>query len=497
MIRICIEKRLDLMIPTDPSTPEDIKQSAQSPAQDWILIIFSLLGWGIVSLILYLVASIGILVFTESSVGSWLQTDNLSDGSLAILHAAILSVITAAFISYGLLIAAVSRESVRLLTFASLPVLVVGVYLWYSCYRSSSPMDGFEGNTWFIYLIYVSWATRGFDYIRHYVPGGWMPFIGLSATFLPPLCSMLGTALYSITSRSWSRSNTLVSISTLPCCMALCFGMSLVIPSSAEFTSQSYPKVDGATAAIHLGQELAHQLVGMNRPKAARTVNFNTTHNAYVNLISKKADLILVAGPSDEELQLAKESGVALKLTPIGKDAFIFLVHQSNPVESLTIQQIQAIYSGTVHNWQEVGGNDEAITSFQREPNSGSQTYMETKVMKGHSLITAAREHKITGMGGMIDKVAEYTNANNAIGYSFYYYANEMHRRQGVKFVKLNGIESNKDNIRNGSYPLTAVLYAVTRDEEPQDEPTSRMLSWLLSAKGAAAIEKSGFVPIQ
>ncbi|MCU6796791.1 substrate-binding domain-containing protein [Paenibacillus sp. WQ 127069] len=486
------------MIPTDHSTSEDNKQSVQSRALDWTLIIFSLLGWGSITFVLYLVATIGTLVFTESSVASWLQTDNLSDGSLAVLLGAILSLVAAAFVSYGLFLAAVNKESVRWLAFASLPVLIVGVYLWYSCYLGSSPMDGFEGNTWFIYLIYVSWATPGFDYIRHYVPDGWMPFIGLSASFLPTLCGILGTSLYSITSSwSWSRLNTLISIIAIPCCMTLCFGVSLFIPSSAEFTPQSYPKVDGATAAIHLGQELAHQLEGMNRPKAERAVSFSTTHYAYVNLISKKADLILVAGPSDEEQLLAKESGVVLKLTPIGKDAFIFLVHHNNPIESLTIQQIQAIYAGTIHNWQEVGGNDEAITSFQREPNSGSQTYMETKVMKGHSLMTAAREHKITGMGGMIDKVAEYTNANNAIGYSFYYYANEMHRRQGVKFVKLNGVESNKDNIRNGSYPLTAVLYAVTRDEEPQDEPTSRMLSWLLSAKGAAAIEKSGFVPIQ
>lgn len=92
------------MIPTDPSTPEANKQSVQSRALDWMLIIFSLLGWGIVTLVLYLVATIGTLVLTESSVASWLQTDNFSDGSLALLHVTILSVIAAAFVSYGLLL---------------------------------------------------------------------------------------------------------------------------------------------------------------------------------------------------------------------------------------------------------------------------------------------------------------------------------------------------------------------------------------------------------
>lgn len=100
---------------------------------------------------------------------------------------------------------------------------------------------------------------------------------------------------------------------------------------------------------------MLHELTGMSKARAAHELRFNTTHQAYVNLIEKKADLILVAGPSDEELRLAKSRGIQMRLTPIGWDAFIFLAHQDNPVKGLSSEQVRRIYEGAIHNWNEVG----------------------------------------------------------------------------------------------------------------------------------------------
>lgn len=67
----------------------------------------------------------------------------------------------------------------------------------------------------------------------------------------------------------------------------------------------------------------------------------------------------------------------SLKLTPIGREAFVFFVNKRNPVDSLTVEQIKDIYSGTVTNWKEVGGKKASIRAFQREENSGSQTKLQ------------------------------------------------------------------------------------------------------------------------
>ena len=69
---------------------------------------------------------------------------------------------------------------------------------------------------------------------------------------------------------------------------------------------------------------------------------------------------------------MAKEKGVELEIVPIVKDAFVFFVNTENPVESLTLEQIQGIYTGNIKNWKDVGGDNERIVAYQRPANSGS-----------------------------------------------------------------------------------------------------------------------------
>lgn len=139
-----------------------------------------------------------------------------------------------------------------------------------------------------------------------------------------------------------------------------------IITTEALFTNETYPIVDGSTATIPLSKAFKANFIA--DPKAE--VVHATTHNAYVNLIDKKVDLILVTEPSKEELALAKEKGIELEVTPVVKEGFVFYVNAENPIESLTLEQIQKIYTGEITNWSEVGGTKGEIIAYQRPVNS-------------------------------------------------------------------------------------------------------------------------------
>jgi phosphate transport system substrate-binding protein len=80
-------------------------------------------------------------------------------------------------------------------------------------------------------------------------------------------------------------------------------------------------------------------------------IGHHGTHSAYLNLINNEADLILVArSPSMEELELARLSGVDLDVQPVALDAFIFIANEDNPVDSLSLDEIQRIYTGELTN---------------------------------------------------------------------------------------------------------------------------------------------------
>jgi len=206
-------------------------------------------------------------------------------------------------------------------------------------------------------------------------------------------------------------------------------------------------------------------------------------------------DIIFVTPPSDEELQYAKEKGVTLDMKPVAMDGFVFITHKNNPVDSLTVAQIQDIYSGKITNWKAVGGQDLPIKAYQREPNSGSQTAMESLVMQGKKLI-ASTDTRIWGMDGLVDAVAEYENGPASIGYTYNYYINNLYKSPDIKVIQVNGTAPDNENLMSGGYPFTTAYYVIIRGDEPAGSQVRALRDFLLTAQGQEIIKMAGYCGI-
>jgi phosphate transport system substrate-binding protein len=263
-----------------------------------------------------------------------------------------------------------------------------------------------------------------------------------------------------------------------------------------KFTKDTYPKLDGSTATIPLSEAAASEVLGISKEDSQKFIKHNTTHNAYVNLINKKADIIFVTEPSEEELKLAKDAKIELEIIPVVNEGFVFLVNTKNPINSLTTKQIQDIYQGKVKNWKEVGGSGSEIIPYQREANSGSQTGMEKTVMKGLKMVDAPKTI-VTGMEGLIESIAKYDNSERALGYSYFYYAKTMYNKDTIKFIGVDGVVPDNNTISSGKYPFTTSYYAVLRKSEPKYSSSRKLLDWMLSEDGQKLAEKTGYVPLK
>jgi len=104
-------------------------------------------------------------------------------------------------------------------------------------------------------------------------------------------------------------------------------------------------RIDGSTATIPMMTTALQLLRG-----TADGLHFNTTPNAYENLINGSKDIIFVTAPSSEELDLAASVGVELEVVPVVKDALVFLANTANPVDGLSDSQIKGIYTGQLRN---------------------------------------------------------------------------------------------------------------------------------------------------
>ena len=182
--------------------------------------------------------------------------------------------------------------------------------------------------------------------------------------------------------------------------------------------------------------------------------------------------------------------------TPFATDAFVFVVNEANPVDSITVEEARRIYTGEIRNWSELGGEDREIIPFQRDSNAGSQTLMEKLVMNGEPMMDAPTDYIVTSMGELMEAVRSYDNSPGAIGYSVYYYAEEMRMAQGLKLLKINGVEPTDATIRSGAYPLTNPMYVVIASSEPADSPARLVYNWILSENGQRLAAREGYVSI-
>ena len=143
------------------------------------------------------------------------------------------------------------------------------------------------------------------------------------------------------------------------------------------------------------------------KPKslAAEKITFTNTIYAFERLVEGKVDIFFGAQPSEAQKELAQQAGKNLVLTPIGKDAFVFFVSNTNECNDISTQSIHDIYSGSIKNWRTITGKDKKIIAFQRPENSGSQTIMK-KIMGDIPLIEPLREEYIQDMGGVVEEIA-------------------------------------------------------------------------------------------
>ena len=258
-------------------------------------------------------------------------------------------------------------------------------------------------------------------------------------------------------------------------------GAAAVFPVYSAFVNATYPD--------HVGLQWDGKL------PTEGPFRYTNTVNGYYTLAEKEIDIFFGAYPSKDQIQYAEEQGTQFEYTQIGSEAFVFFVHKDNPIDNLTSEQIRAIYSGLITNWSQVGGANKKIDAYQRNQGSGSQS-MLIRFMGDTPLMDPPSEMVNDLMSGIIEQISDYRSSAGSIGFSFRYYVKGIIQNPDIKILSVDGVAPTVESIKNGSYPITTPLYAVTYAGDP-NENVPRLLDWVLSEEGQEIIERTGYAGVQ
>ena len=254
-----------------------------------------------------------------------------------------------------------------------------------------------------------------------------------------------------------------------------------IVKKEATKLDGDLPRIDGAAALVPVFNSFVYSIYPESSVKykngdftSDSALQYHNTRGAYKGIVDGDVDIIFCAKPNDEQVQYGLDKGVELELTPIGREAFVFLVNKNNPVDNLTMDQLRDIYTGKVTNWKEVGGANRPINVVQRNKGSGSQTSLE----------------KLFG-----DKIASnfFGPLGASIGFSFRFYVEELTKHGHIKMLELNGVYPDKEHVKDNSYPIVSNFFAVTRKGETNPN-VQKVLDFVLSPTGQSIIDEVGYV---
>lgn len=244
--------------------------------------------------------------------------------------------------------------------------------------------------------------------------------------------------------------------------------------------------IDGSTTVGPIAKAFAEYYISINKDVNI-TVSESGSGNGAKSLINSVCDISDMSRfMKDKEFKAAVEKGVFPTFHVVALDGLPILVHPSNPVSKLTIEQVRDIYLGKITNWKEVGGPDKKIVMVSRDTNSGTYETFEGKVMKKQKI---AQGCEYVGSNGAVR--ARVQSTPTAIGYAGLGFVDKT-----VKALSINGVYPSKKTVISGKYPIARPLYMVTNGYPKMGSHVYQFITLYLSPKGQEMVERIGFVPV-
>ncbi|MBC7959494.1 MAG: phosphate ABC transporter substrate-binding protein [Vallitaleaceae bacterium] len=238
--------------------------------------------------------------------------------------------------------------------------------------------------------------------------------------------------------------------------------------------------VSGSTSVEKIGTAEAEEFMALN-PNV--TVTYESIGSSAG--IKNAHENVTPIGTSSRELK-EEEKGWGMKEVVIAYDGIAAIVHPTSGVAGLTKEQLLGIYNGTIKNWSEVGGADNAIVVVSREDGSGTRDAFEELV--GYKDALTADALIAEGNGNVQTTVA---GNPQAIGYVSVTFLDET-----VKALPIDSVEPTIENVLNSTYTISRPFLMVYHEENMNDA-TNAFIDFILSDEGQAIVSEKGGIPLK
>jgi phosphate transport system substrate-binding protein len=243
--------------------------------------------------------------------------------------------------------------------------------------------------------------------------------------------------------------------------------------------------IKGSTTVLPIAQGCAEVFMQRN-PSVDISIQGGGSGFGIAAMIDQTTDIADASRPmKDKEIKKAVNSGLRPVAHVVSMDGIAVVVHPSNNVNSLTKEQIKAIYTGEISNWSEVGGLGGKIAAISRDSSSGTfETFGELALDKERVRPDALLQASNRAVATTVAKTPA------AIGYVGLGYLSS-----DLKAVMINGVRPSKSTVASGQYVLARPLFMYT-DGQPEGA-VKEFIDFVKSSQGQKIAEREGYVGLK
>ena len=244
--------------------------------------------------------------------------------------------------------------------------------------------------------------------------------------------------------------------------------------------------IQGSTTVLPIVQRVAEVYMSKN-PDVSLSVSGGGSGVGITALLDGTTDIAMASRQmKDKEKATANKKGMKIKEVEIAMDGIAVIVHPSNSISEMTIDDIKSIYmEGGVSNWSKFGGEDKDIVVVSRDTASGTFEVFEKKVLGGEKV----RADALLQASNVAVKNA-VAGSEGAIGYMGIGYLGDE-----VKALLVNGVEPTEANVLSGEYPVARKLYLYIRGDASDD--INAFVNFVLSDDGQRIVREVGYIPLK
>ncbi len=277
---------------------------------------------------------------------------------------------------------------------------------------------------------------------------------------------------------------------------AACDSDRKVIEGSMELNKENFPKIISSDTQYSYALSMVAAVLDCTEAEAKEfVIKGGNVTDTYKRFADGEGDILFAHEPSNKTADYLSEKGVVTESITASYDALVFVTGAGNTVSSLTTEQLNGIFGGTITAWNLGCGSEAEIKCYLPKEDNVAAALI-TDLLSADTANLKVPTKDIVTENGKHSAETPFDGRADSLTAMLYsdYCVKSVHSKGTVKAVAVDNVAPTDETIKNGQYKFVTEIYFSVRNTAKSDSCEKVLFKWLNTAMGREVMNNTGLI---